>query len=124
MTQSVGQTLVDIDEVEKKLLDVKEANEFIVNVDGGHVKTTENQRSIEALASVIYRPEALISNKKGTINHLSKNKNHNLLAKCKYVIEEPLIYKGLQEGFPRYNKTPVNSTNKSEPAAPFKISSI
>ena len=23
---------------------------------------------------------------------------------CKYVIEEPLIYKGLHEGFPRYKK--------------------
>ena len=32
------------------------------------------------------------------------NKNHNLLAKWKYVIEEPLIYKGLQEGFPRNNE--------------------
>ncbi|NQY36847.1 MAG: hypothetical protein HRT37_18160 [Alteromonadaceae bacterium] len=72
VTQSVGQTIIDIDQVEKELLNVDEANELIVNVDGGHVKTTEEQRSIEALTSVIYRPEALISNKKGTINHLSE----------------------------------------------------
>ena len=72
VTQSVGQTIIDIDQMEKELLNVDEANELIVNVDGGHVKTTEEQRSIEALTSVIYRPEALISNKKGTINHLSE----------------------------------------------------
>ena len=72
MTQSVGQTIIDIDQKEKELLNVDEANELIVNVDGGHVKTTEEQRSIEALTSVIYRPEALVSNKKGTINHLSE----------------------------------------------------
>ena len=44
---------------------------MIVNVGGGHVKTTEDQRSIEAMTSVIYRPESLEQNKKGTRNYLS-----------------------------------------------------
>jgi len=33
------------------------ADELIVQVDGGHLKTTEDQRSIEALAAVVYNPK-------------------------------------------------------------------
>lgn len=71
VTKSIGETLVEIGNSEKELLKIDEANELIVNVDGGHVKTTEDQRSIEALTSVIYRPESLLPNKKDTRNYIS-----------------------------------------------------
>ena len=67
----VGQSLAEIDQAEKELIQVDEAAALIVNIDGGHVKTIEAQRSIEALTSVVYRPEALVPNKKGTRNYLS-----------------------------------------------------
>lgn len=35
------------------------ASELILQVDGGHLKTTESQRSIEAMTAVIYRPDAI-----------------------------------------------------------------
>lgn len=65
---SVGETISKVDSQEQELLSYVEAKELIVNVDGGHVKTTEDQRSIEALTSVVYRPESLISNDSGTRN--------------------------------------------------------
>ena len=49
----------------------EDAKELILNVDGGHVKTTEDKRSIEVMTSVIYRPESIKSNKKGTRNILT-----------------------------------------------------
>lgn len=74
VTHTVGNTLAEVEEEEKHLLKVEEAEEIIVNVDGGHLKTIEDQRSIEALTSVVYKPESLVSNPKETRNHLiSKN---------------------------------------------------
>jgi hypothetical protein len=60
-----------VDKAEIELIKIPEAKELVLNVDGGHVKTTEDQRSIEAMTSVIFRPEALKENKKGTRNYLS-----------------------------------------------------
>lgn len=69
---SVGEIITSVDEQEKELLKYNEAEELILNVDGGHVKTTEDQRSIEALTSVVYRPESLVSNRTGTRNEISE----------------------------------------------------
>ena len=50
------------------------ATELVLNIDGGHIKTIEDQRSFEAMVSVVYRPESIETNKKGTRNYLtSKN---------------------------------------------------
>ncbi len=74
VTHNIGNTLADFSHTEEELLKIEEAEEIIVNVDGGHVKTTDDQRSIEALTSVVYKPESLLSNPKETRNRLaSKN---------------------------------------------------
>ncbi len=75
VTESVGESLEKISKHEKEIAVAVEASELIINVDGGHIKTTEKgARSIEAMASVIYRPEAIQANSKDTRNHLtSKN---------------------------------------------------
>jgi hypothetical protein len=52
ITQLVGK---HIDEHPDEIpCDVKPSEELIVQVDGGHVKTIEDQRSIEAMTSVVY----------------------------------------------------------------------
>jgi len=56
LTESVG-THIDNHPVDIRKDQIKEANELIVQVDGGHLKTIEDQRSIEALTSVVYDPE-------------------------------------------------------------------
>jgi hypothetical protein len=75
VTESVGASITEISLHEKEIATAEEASELILNVDGGHIKTTDTEaRSMEALASVIYRPEAIQANSKGTRNHItSKN---------------------------------------------------
>jgi thioredoxin-related protein len=75
VTDTVGKGVSDILEAEKDVLKVQESKTLILAVDGGHVKTTEEgKRSIEAMTSVVYRPESIETNKSDTHNHLtSKN---------------------------------------------------
>jgi hypothetical protein len=72
VTEDVGNAISAVDNDEKALLEITPAQELILNVDGGHVKSREKDtRSFEALTAVVYRPESLQTNKKGTRNYLS-----------------------------------------------------
>jgi Uncharacterised protein family (UPF0236) len=71
VVHSVGKVIEEMNEEEKEMIVTEGASELILNVDGGHIKTVEDKRSMEALVSVIYKPEALESNEKGTRNYLS-----------------------------------------------------
>lgn len=74
VAESVGSALSDIAKEERELIKAEEAEQLILNVDGGHVKTIEEGRSIEAMTSVVYRPENIVYNEKETRRHLaSKN---------------------------------------------------
>ncbi len=75
VTESIGASITEITRHEKEITVIEEASELILNVDGGHIKTTDRDaRSMEALTSVIYRPEALEANTNDTRSHLtSKN---------------------------------------------------
>ena len=59
----------------KSILEVPEAKDLIVAVDGGHINTTEEgKRSMEEMTSVVYKPESIESNKKKSRTYLtSKN---------------------------------------------------
>lgn len=70
-TEHIGQIVEDIKEEESEIIGISPAKELILNVDGGHVKTTEDKRSIEAMTSVIYRPENVMSNESDTRNHIT-----------------------------------------------------
>jgi hypothetical protein len=70
-TESVGTAISEIKNIEKEVLEIKEADELVLNVDGGHINTKEpGKRSFEALTSVIYNPKSIESNSKGTRNKL------------------------------------------------------
>ena len=71
VTESVGQSYTDITQEEKKLITATESKELILNVDGGHVKTIEEGRSVEAMTSVIYSPSSIKENPKGTRRSVS-----------------------------------------------------
>jgi len=71
VTEAVGAELESINEDEKDIIVANEADELVLNVDGGHIKTTEDKRSMEAMTSVIYDPKAVCTNSKGTRNYLS-----------------------------------------------------
>jgi hypothetical protein len=70
-TESVGVASQILDKEEKEMIASTNAKELVLNVDGGHIKTTEETRSIEAMTAVIYKPEAVKANKKGTRNLLT-----------------------------------------------------
>lgn len=72
--EDVGESFDQLNEEEVETISQEPALELIINVDGGHVKTTEDKRSIEAMTSVVYRPESLKSNESDTRNYItSKN---------------------------------------------------
>ena len=71
VSRNIGNATIKIAEEEKEMLSAEPASEIIMTIDGGHVKTIEDKRSIEALAVVLYRPEALVSNATGTRNTLT-----------------------------------------------------
>ena len=54
LTESAGMYM-DANQ-EPLIKDIAFSSELIVEADGGHLKTTEDQRSIEAMASVVYNP--------------------------------------------------------------------
>lgn len=74
IVESVGCAVEAINEEEKEILTAAGTPELVLNVDGGHIKTTEDKRSMEAIISVVYKPEAIQPNPSGTRNYLtSKN---------------------------------------------------
>ena len=75
VTDAVGKGVADVLEVENNIMKAQEAGTLVVAVDGGHIKTTEEgKRSIEAMTSVVYRPESIETNESDTRHYLtSKN---------------------------------------------------
>jgi hypothetical protein len=71
VVESVGKIIEQVNESEREIITVKPAAELILNVDGGHIKTIEDKRSLEAMVSVIYRPDSLKANQKDTRNYLT-----------------------------------------------------
>ena len=72
VVESVGQSVERMKKEEKEIIAAPPAAELILNVDGGHIKTTEDDKqSMEAMISVVYRPESITSNSNGTRNHLT-----------------------------------------------------
>lgn len=103
VTESVGESMVEISKHEKEVAVSEEASELILNIDGGHIKTTEqNARSMEAMASVIYRPEAIQANSKDTRNHLtSKNCAASILNDNQEQFISSTIIAALKQGLGR-----------------------
>ena len=72
VTESVGKVIGEMNKVEKEIAVAEEAETIILNVDGGHINTTEpEKRSMEAMTTVIYRPESLVPNDLDTRRYLT-----------------------------------------------------
>jgi hypothetical protein len=68
VTESVGQASQILDKEEKEMMTCGPAQELILTVDGGHINTTEEKRSLEVMTSVIYKPDAIKKNPCDTRN--------------------------------------------------------
>ena len=71
IVSNVGTAIEAVDRTEQELLEYEDAEELILNIDGGHVKTVEEQRSIEALTSVVYKPESLMKGENSSRRYLT-----------------------------------------------------
>ena len=98
--ERVGMQVTKLKEVENEMIKVEPAKELIINVDGGHIKSIEDgKRSFEAMTSVIYRPEALVSNSTETRNYLtSKHCAASALADGNSQIINSTIVAALKQG--------------------------
>ena len=71
-SEIIGAEIKTLHQNENKIISIKPAAELIINVDGGHINTIEpGKRSFEAMAAVVYKPEALQVNVSGTKNILT-----------------------------------------------------
>jgi hypothetical protein len=101
-TEMIGEVIEDVRKEENEIIATKPASELILNVDGGHVKTTEDTRSIEAMTSVIYNPLSLVSNEAGTRNEIeSKHCAASVKADGQKQLIESTITAALKQGLSR-----------------------
>ena len=69
-SEQVGESLSNLHQIEDEVLS-EDAKELIVHVDGGHIKSVEeDHRSFEVMTSAIYQPNALKTNGKRTRNYI------------------------------------------------------
>jgi hypothetical protein len=81
ITNEIGGTLAEKNKVSEISFDIDEAKDLVVQVDGGHIKTTEsNKRSIEVMCAKVYRPESIIS----VTEDRSKIESSSCAASAKY----------------------------------------
>jgi hypothetical protein len=70
-SEESGGSLSHLHQVEDDALVSDCAEELIIQVDGGHIKSTEEgERSFEAMTATVYKPSAVKSNSKGTRNYI------------------------------------------------------
>ena len=71
-SEEVGQSLSHLHQIEEEILSSESAEELIIHVDGGHIKSTEEEhRSFEAMAAMVYRPTSIKPNSKNTRNTIT-----------------------------------------------------
>ena len=99
VTEEVGEILEAVNKEEKELIKIEDAEELVLNIDGGHIKSKDpDVRTFEALTSVIYRPDSIKSNKKGTRNYLSNKSCAASTTEGEKEIIENTIIAALKEG--------------------------
>jgi len=99
-SEQVGGCISKLHEIEDDVLSTDFADELIVHVDGGHIKSTEeNENTFEAMTAVVYRPEAVKSNKKGTENYITnKSCAASAMSDCQEQMKKRTIIAALKQG--------------------------
>ena len=99
VTEEIGEVLEAVNKEEKELIKIEDAEELVLNIDGGHIKSKDSSiRTFEALTSVVYRPDSIKSNKKGTRNYLFNKSCAASTTEGEKEIIENTIIAALKEG--------------------------
>jgi hypothetical protein len=99
-SEQVGSCISKVHEVEEEVLAADCAEELIVHVDGGHIKSAEDgERSFEAMTAAVYRPSAVKTNKKGTLNYIEhKHCAASAMSDCQEQMKRRTIIAALKQG--------------------------
>jgi hypothetical protein len=99
-SEQVGAALSELHSVESAVLLSSCAKELIVHVDGGHIKSVEDdKRSFEAMTACVYKPESIKQNKSGTKNHIvSKHCAASAMLDSQEQMKRRTIIAALKEG--------------------------
>ena len=97
--EEVGLAVADLYKEEDKLVAIKSAAELIIQVDGGHVKSSEDgARSFEAMAAVVYRPESIVAGTGERNTVKSKHCSASTQSDNQQGMKERTIVAALKEG--------------------------
>jgi len=99
-SELTGQSLSRLNTEEEDVCLAEQAAELIVHVDGGHIKSSEDdKRSFEAMAAAVYRPESISSNSKDTRNTItSKHCAASALSDAQEQMKRRTIIAALKQG--------------------------
>ena len=107
-SESVGQSLDEIVELEEEIISVEPAEELIVQVDSGHIKSTsDDERSFEAMTTVIYNPKSVITKNNNECITSNKNCAASSLSDEQNQMKRRTIIAALKQGIS--NKTKVTA---------------
>ena len=95
-----GASLSQLHQVEEDILVAEHADELIIHVDGGHIKSTEEGvRSFEAMTATVYKPSAVKSNSKDTRNTIeSKHCAASAMSDSQVQMKRLTIIAALKQG--------------------------
>lgn len=97
--ETIGLAVANVYKEEDKLVGIKPADELIIQVDGGHVKSSEDgARSFEAMAAVIYRPESIIAGTGERNTVISKHCSASTQLDNQHQMKQNTIVAALKEG--------------------------
>jgi hypothetical protein len=99
-SEQIGVSLSNLNQVEDEVLSAESADELIIHVDGGHIKSMEEgHRSFEAMAAVVYQPSSVIPNIKNTRNIIaSKHCAASAMADSQEQMKRRTIIAALKQG--------------------------
>ena len=100
ISEKAGQVLSEMRDIEEEILQAGNAKELIINVDGGHINSIEdNKRSFEVMAAAVYRPESIKTNSKNTRNHIvSKHCSASAMSDSQEQMKRRTLIAALKQG--------------------------
>ena len=98
--EQCGESLSQLHKTEEEVLMAEPAEELIIHVDGGHIKSKEEGvRTFEAMTAAVYKPSAVKSNSKDSRNYIeSKHCAASALSDSQEQMKKRTIIAALKQG--------------------------
>jgi len=99
-TEHAGECLTRLHQIEAEILTADSANELIVHVDGGYIKSAApEERSFEVMTAAVYKPSAVKANAKNTRHYIeSKHCAASAMSDAQEQMKRRTIIAALKQG--------------------------